>query len=60
MLQNEIDQINNTFGVMAKDLATKLAFTDMTGDQLESFDVTVTNNYSDTCTLTVAKTIPNE
>ena len=43
MLQNEIDQINNTFGVMAKDLATKLAFTDMTGDQLESFDVTVTN-----------------
>jgi len=44
MLQNEIDEINNTFGVMAKDLATKLAFSDATGDELESLDVVVTNN----------------
>lgn len=42
-LQNEIDEINNTFGVMAKDLATKLSFTDMTADELTELDVVVTN-----------------
>ena len=43
MLQNEIDTINNTIGVMAKDLATKLMFNDMSAEQLQSLDVVVTN-----------------
>jgi len=42
-LQNEIDEINNTFGVMAKNLATKLAFTDLSGESFESLDVVITN-----------------
>ena len=50
MLQNEIDEIKNTTGVMARNLATKLAFTNGTGETLEDFVLIVTN--TDTGTVT--------
>lgn len=43
MLQNQIDEIKNTTGVMAKDLATKLSFENGTQETLTDFVIVATN-----------------